>query len=163
MYTKSGSSTSAPMRTNPNKNIHTPQTMYTINTPTKKRRYFGIFCCVHYFFSMYTHVRCVHFGVLCTFQNRCVHSPMYTDRPATRPAHQASEKMPKIRCFLPSTFQKVIVHKPCILYAKVAGVYILEQVCTCVYIRLFRCTHQKTPIFRAFSAAVYIVYIFPYL
>lgn len=106
---------------------------------------------------------CVHFGVLCTFQNRCVHSPMYTDRPATRPAHQASEKMPKIRCFLPSTFQKVIVHKPCILYAKVAGVYILEQVCTCVYIRLFRCTHQKTPIFRAFSAAVYIVYIFPYL
>lgn len=63
MYTKSGSSTSAPMRTNPNKNIHTPQTMYTMYTPTKKRRYFGLFCCVHYFFSMYTHVHSVHTNV----------------------------------------------------------------------------------------------------
>lgn len=63
MYTKSGSSTSAPMRTNPNKNIHTSQTMYTMYTPTEKRQYFGLFCCVHYFFSMYTHVHSVHTNV----------------------------------------------------------------------------------------------------
>lgn len=144
MYTKSGSSTSAPMRTNPNKNIHTPQTMYTMYTPTKKRRYFGLFCCVHYFFSMYTHVHSVHTNVHTGEEKAvavyilgcCVHSPMYTDRPATRSTHQTSEKCRKYAVFCHLHFKKWSFTSPVFYTQK-------WQVCTF----WGRCVHVCTSVF----------------